>query len=142
LLDNGGIPSADEIIEEHQHLEIGDGIPFTTDGKMAFPVEQIDESRALILGGTINTRTGQPVDHDDTEADEYFSGAILFFLYEVDDDTTRLLYRMPLGWSDGWRNGLMYRGFLEPISFVMARKTLLGIKRRVENGSRRLNSAI
>ncbi|NIN99563.1 MAG: hypothetical protein GTO49_32255 [Anaerolineae bacterium] len=46
--------------------------------------------------------------------------------------TTRLIYRMRLGWHPGWLNMLMYRVFLEPISLVMARKMLLGNKRRVE----------
>jgi hypothetical protein len=54
------------------------------------------------------------------------------FLYELDAATTRFVYGSYLGWNPSWRNTLMYRVFLDPINFVMARKMLLGIKQRVE----------
>ena len=132
LLDNGGIPSADRIIDTYQHIEIGDAVPFTPDGNMGFPVAAIEPGRALVMGGTMNTSTGEDADPNDPELETYLSGAIILFIYELDSQTTRLIYRMPLDWNSGWRNALMYRGFLEPVSFVMARKTLLGIKRRVQ----------
>lgn len=132
LLDNGGVPSAERIIAAYQHLEIGDEVPFTPDGRMGFPVVAIEPSRALVLGGITNTETGEPADPYDPDLENYFSGAIIFFLDEQENRFTRLIYRMPLGWSPSRPNTLMYRGFLEPISFVMARKTLLGIKQRVE----------
>jgi proline iminopeptidase len=132
LLDNGGIPSTGRIISEYQQLEIGDEIPFTPDGNMGFPVVAIEPGRALVMGGTTNTSSGDEADPNDPDLQTYLSGAIILFLYELDPGTTRLIYRMPLGWNPNWRNTLIYRGFLEPISFVMARKTLLGVKQRVE----------
>ncbi len=132
LLDNGGVPSAKRIIETYQHLKIGDEVPFTPNGNMGFPVAAIDPGRALVMGGTMNTSTSEEADPNDPDLETYLSGAIILFVYELDPGTTRLIYRMPLGWNPNWRNTLMYRGFLEPISFVMARKTLLAIKQRVE----------
>ena len=80
----------------------------------------------------MNTRTGQPAETNDPDLEEYISGMIILYLYELNSRTTRLVYRSSLGWNSNWRNTLMYRVFLEPINFVMARKMLLGIKERVE----------
>ena len=132
LLDNGGIPSKEQIIPEFQELEIGDAIPFTPDGNMGFPVVAIEPEKSLVMGGTTNTSTGEEADPSDPELQTFLSGAIILYLDELGPGTTRLIYRMPLGWNANWRNTLIYRGFLEPISFVMARKTLLGVKQRVE----------
>lgn len=134
LLDNGGLPSAERIVDAYQHLEIGDEVPFTPDGKMGFPVANIEPGKALILGGMLNTATGETADPHDPDLEKYFGGVIIFYLDERDESTTRLIYRMPLVWNPSWLNTLMYGIFLEPISFVMARKTLLSIKQRVEIG--------
>jgi hypothetical protein len=132
LLDNGGVPSAEWIVDAYQHLEIGNEVPFAPGGNMGFPVAAIEPGRALVLGGTKNTSTGQPADPNDPNLEEYISGTIILYLYELDKRTTRLIYRSSLGWNPSWRNTLMYQVFLEPINFVMARKMLLGIKQRVE----------
>jgi hypothetical protein len=132
LLDNGGVPSAERIIAEYQHLEVGEQVLLTADGKMGYPVAIIEPGRALVLSGTMNTRTGEQVDPNDPNLEDYFGGANIFFLYELDESTTRLIIRQRLGWSPSLPMTLIYRVFLEPISFVMARKTLLGIKQRAE----------
>jgi len=77
-------------------------------------------------------RTGEQVDPNDPNLENYFGGANIFFVYELDERTTRLIIRQRLGWSPSLLMTLIYRAFLEPISFVMARKTLLGIKQRAE----------
>jgi hypothetical protein len=80
----------------------------------------------------MDTRTGEQVDPNDPDLETYFGGANIFFLYELDERTTRLIIRQRLGWSPSPLMTLIYRTFLEPISFVMARKTLLGVRRRAE----------
>jgi len=132
LLDNGGVPSAERIMAEYQHLEVGDKVLLTADGKMGYPVAIIEPGRALVLSGTMNTRTGEQVDPNDPNLENYFGGANIFFVYELDERTTRFIIRQRLGWSPSLLMTLIYRAFLEPISFVMARKTLLGIKQRAE----------
>jgi hypothetical protein len=59
LLDNGGVPSTEWIVDAYQHLEIGDEVPFTPDGNRGFPVAAIEPGKALVLGGTMNTSTGR-----------------------------------------------------------------------------------
>ena len=132
LLDNGGVRSAEQIVAEYQHLEIGEKVLLTPDGNMGYPAAIIEPGRALVLSGTMDTRTGEEVDPNDPDLENYFGGANSFFIHEVDENTTRLLVRQRLGWSPNWLMCLIYRGFLEPISFVMARKTLRGIKQRAE----------
>jgi proline iminopeptidase len=91
LLDNGGVPSAERIIAEYQHLEIGDEVLLTPAGNMSYPVAMIEPGTALVLSGTMDTRTGEHVDPNDPDLETYFSGANIFFLYELDERTTRLL---------------------------------------------------
>ena len=132
LLDNQGVPSAERIVAAYQHLEVGDEVLLTPDGKMSYPVAIIEPGSTLVLSGTMNTRTGEQVDPNDPNLENYFGGANIFFVYELDERTTRLIIRQRLGWSSSLLMTLTSRVFLEPISFVMARKTLLGIKQRAE----------
>jgi len=39
---------------------------------------------------------------------------------------------MGIGWNPGLGRTIAYRGIVEPLSFVMARKTLLNVKRLAE----------
>jgi hypothetical protein len=135
LLDNSGIPSAERIIPEYQHLEIGDVVKAMPQGDFGFPVVAIEESKRLTLGGALDTRTGETVDPNDPDLEAYFSGDQTFYLEEFprdDGPVTRFIFRMRLGWNSSFFNTIAYRVFLEPISFVMARQTLLNIKRRAE----------
>jgi hypothetical protein len=132
LLDNGGQPSADHILPEHQHLSVGDKILLTPKGPLAMPVAALEPEKALVLGGTLNTRTGQGVSPGDPLPEAYYTGINAFVLEQAGTKATRLIFRQRLDWSPALANTLMYRVFLEPISFVMARRMLKGIKRRAE----------
>ena len=131
LLDNGRVRSAEHILPEHQHLSEGDKILLTPDGKLGYPIVSVEPEKALVLGGTLNTKTGQGVSRGDPLPEAYYSGTNVFVL-ERTKDGARLIFRQRLDWTSGFANMLMYRGFLEPISAVMARKMLKGIKRRAE----------
>ncbi|MEJ2211735.1 MAG: hypothetical protein P8129_22240, partial [Anaerolineae bacterium] len=50
LLDNGGRPSADRILPEHQHLAVGDEVLLTPKGPLAMPVAALEPVKALVLG--------------------------------------------------------------------------------------------
>jgi hypothetical protein len=130
LLDNGGQPSAGSILPEHQHLAVGDEILLTPKGPLAMPVVALEPEKALVLGGTMNTEPGKGVEPGHALPEAYYTGINAFLLEQAGEGATRLLFRQRLDWNRSRANTLIYRGFLEPISFVMARKMLKGIKRR------------
>ncbi|MBN1658663.1 MAG: hypothetical protein JXA93_09695 [Anaerolineae bacterium] len=131
LLDNGGVRSAGRILPDHQQLAAGDKVLLTPDGRLGFPVVSLEPEKSLVLGGTLNTKTGEGVEPGESLPEAYYSGINVFVL-EQTGGATRLIFRQRLGWNPAFGNTLMYRVFLEPISFVMARKMLKGIKRRAE----------
>jgi hypothetical protein len=140
LLDNGGQPSADRILPEHQHLAVGDRVLLTPDGKLGYPVVALEPEKVLVLGGTLDTATGQEVSPGDPWPEAYFCGINTFVTEPIGEAATRLIFRQCLDWSPGLANSLMYLVFLEPISFVMARKMLQGIRRRSLAQAGRLDS--
>jgi hypothetical protein len=96
------------------------------------PVVALEPEKALVLGGTLNTQTGEGVEPGVPLPETYYTGINAFVLEQVDERVTRLLFRQRLDWSPALANTLMYRVFLEPVSFVMGRKMLKGIKQRAE----------
>ncbi len=132
LLDNGGQPSADRIMPELQQLQVGDALPMTPDGKMAMPVTRIDRGRALVLGGTVDTKTGKDANLNDPNVREYFSWIITYALVPVDATTTRLVSRNRADWNPTLANRVAYDFFVEAISFAMEREMMLGIKKLAE----------
>lgn len=121
-----GIHSADVINPEWQNLQPGDEIPLAADG-FGIPVVSLEPNRALVLGGTMDL----PEDAGSGE-DNYFTASWSFVLEPVAPDVTRLIERFQLDYPPSPVNTLMYRVFLEPGSFIMERKMLLGIKERAE----------
>jgi hypothetical protein len=59
----------------------------------------------------------------------------IFYLNPIDERTTRLVIRSRLVYEPSLGHTLMWRVFTDPISFVMERKMLQGIKVRTESGS-------
>jgi len=136
LLDNGGAPSADHILPEFQDLKVGDIVKAMPKGDFGFPVAVILSGQALVLAGTLDTRTGQPADPNDPGLQAYFSGDQTFYIEERGNGMSRLIFRMRIDWNPSFANRLIYGYFMEPISFVMGRKTLLNVKRRAESLAR------
>lgn len=134
LLDNGGIPSAVQILPEFQQLAVGDVIKAMPKGDFGFPVALIESGRQLTMAGTTNTETGENADPNDPGLEKYFSGNQTFLLQEIDERRTRLIFRMRIDWNPNTMNSIVNRGIVEPLSFVMARKTLLNVGRRAEAG--------
>jgi hypothetical protein len=135
LLDNGGIPSADRIVPEYQQIEIGDTVKATPKGDFGFPVAIIEPDKQLTMAGTLNTETGEDADPNDPTLEAYFSGNQTFLIKEIDDHRSRLIFRMRIDWNPGATRTLANKGIVEPLSFVMARKTLLNVKRLTETTS-------
>ena|SRR6266566_4530244 len=109
--------SADRIIPEFQHLQVGDIIPLEPGGS-GYRVTSIDPNRLLVLGWT---------------EQQDMTSSWVFMLHELDGEHTRLIVR--------WRASVNFKMsplvilmslFINPVEFVMERKMLLGIKQRAE----------
>jgi hypothetical protein len=107
--------NADQIIPEYQHLNVGDKVRIVPEGRDPyFVVFAIKPGRAIILGG------------DDPPTTWAFN------LEPIDDNTTRLIIRWRQDYESTPGNILGWRVFTDPITFVMERKLLQGIKVRAE----------
>ena len=125
--------NADRIIPAFQHLEVGDGIRFHP--KVSIPIAAIEPCRALVLNVRANTQTGNSFELTDTMPEKYLNLSWVFFLDELDEGTTRLISRWRGDYNQSLVNALIYLVLTEPITFVMDRKMLLGIKRRAETAA-------
>lgn len=111
------VTSAEQIKPEFQQLKVGDAVPLAPG--LGIPVKTIEPNRSLLLVG-----------HDPAFGDTSW----VFGLYPVDEKHTRLVSRYRMRWPLT-AGGLLWLLITDPGSFVMTRKMLLGIKRRVERAS-------
>ena len=116
-LDNGGMPSADRILPEFQHVAVGDIVPWTPGALDVCVALAVVPERALVLG-------------DDRGALSW-----AFVLEPVDAVTTRLVVR-GRAWYESLPALLLLHLLWHPIHFGMQRRQLLGIKLRVEAATR------
>ena len=122
--------NADRIVPEWQHREIGDEVWLHPKGP-PLKVIELEEGHALVLGG----RSGS-VENAGTA--ENSSGAVFSWAFVLDQQTeteTRFIVRGKGHWGTGWKWRLFDYLIGEPAHFIMERRMLLGIKRRVESGS-------
>jgi hypothetical protein len=126
------IHNSDRILPDFQDLKVGDVVPLAPDGA-GVPVAFLQPNQSLVLGGRVDAHTKGPLTLEDKSPDAYYEASWGFFLQPIDAHTTRLIERFQMDWGpDSFSNGLFYRGILEPGSFIMERRMLLGIKERVE----------
>lgn len=130
------IHNADRILPGFQSLKVGDGIRLHRDGP-PIPVVCIQPGHVLVLAGQIDPRNGQIRSLSEGIQETYFPTSWTFILQELSPTETRLIARYRLACP----NSLLYRAgcrfLLEPISFIMERKMLLGIRERVHGLTRR-----
>ena len=122
LFDNDGIPSADKILPQYQHLDIGQVI-----GEEGFTVTELEPDRTLVLSfhnpGTqwVVRRGVWP---------KFGHCSLCFHLESMDSGArTRLIVRVRFSCPRMWSPLL---AFFEPADFVQQRKMISGIKRRAE----------
>jgi len=110
------IHSVDKIVPEYQHDGKSEGLRLHP--KMPpVPFLAIKPGRSLLFGGRW---------YEDAPT------SWVLGVDEVDENTTRLIARWIFDFKPRLTDTLLYKGFVEPISFVMGRKMLLGIKKRAE----------
>jgi hypothetical protein len=115
LLDNAGYESADTVLEEYQHPEVGDWVPMAS---------KVDETTAFRVGGL--------------EPDEWLlwtkpDSTWAWKLTPLDGDRTRLVARLKQRYQ--WERptaALLALVLLEFGDFPMMRRMLTGIKARAE----------
>ena len=138
-LDNAGLPSADHLLPEFQHLAVGDEIWAAPDGTLAFAVAALEPERALVLSGPLDQGLAfypdAPAEVTALAGDPVrASWAFVLQPLAVPPGApphTRLLVRLRADYPPSFL-GSVAGALLEPVSFLMERKTLLGLKSRVE----------
>lgn len=125
------IQSADTILAEHQNPNLGDLVRLGPQGYPCFSIAAIEQGKALVLVSA-DPKTGEPTNDNPRTEKGYSIASWQFVLEPVEAQSTRLLVRQRLAYSPDmawiWR-------LTEPISFVMERKMILGIKHRAEKKS-------
>jgi hypothetical protein len=114
------IHNADEILLEHQSLSVGDRIRLARADRFpeaTLEVAALDPERSLVL-----EHTAEP------------TGWVWSFVLDpVDETTTRLLVRSRVRLPDNPLSRVAARTALDPVTFVMTRGMLRGIRARAED---------
>lgn len=124
-----GIRSADRVLPELQHLNVGDLVPLSPDGGL--PVRLLESGAVLGLGGSIDLRTGKMSPPGVRPTGRRLDIGWTFVLRPAGPQATRLLSRTRYDYSP-LAEGLALRTLLEPMQFLMERRMLLGIQSRAE----------
>jgi hypothetical protein len=113
LLDNLARPSAEEILLEHQTIQIGDVIPMSPDGKQGMHVYDFLENKWMLWWDNLGDSTW------------------VWDIYPLGENQSRLvtLVRMKYRW---FSPAILFSLLIEFFDIVMMRKCMLGIKRRAE----------
>lgn len=120
-----------QIVPEWQHLEVGCGVLFTPRFPR-IPVAVLDPNKALVIGGTLDAKSGRPFEGDQIDLNTTLSTSWAFVLQEHGGRQTRLIARVRGRFPRGIGPWLANRLFWEPAHFIMERRMLLTIKRLAE----------
>jgi len=112
------IHSAEEIVAEWQHVDVGDAVNFYPGGGPS--VAAVEPGRALVLSGGIPVGAMAPP----------YTFSWAFVLLPAPNGETRLVVRERYGYLHRWAALLVEP--VEVVSFVMSRRMLHGIKQRAE----------
>jgi hypothetical protein len=115
-IDNDGIPSAEQVLPESQRVSVGETVPIWRG--VNFRVTAIEPAKYFVF------------------ASESGIDGMAMGLYPVDENHSRLVWRIRLGpynWKSRW---IAAQLFADAADFIAVRQNLLGIKARVEGGAR------
>ena len=118
------------IIPELQKLKVGDKL-WMHPRILPLTVAALEPERALVFHTRVDLETKAFFELGDKMPAQYVDSNWVFFL-ERSAKTTRLLVRSRLDYNPSFMNTVAWRVFTDPISFVMERRMLLGIKKRAE----------
>ncbi len=129
-LDNGGRPSAEEILPELQSVAPGDRWPATPGGRAFFEVLEVEPGRHLVLGFHGAARPLRSLPWREPSPRVHQRGTWAFALRPAAEGC-RLLVRVRGTSRPAWR-WLPSRAFFWLAHVPMQRRQLLGIRRRAE----------
>ena len=125
--------SADHILPQYQHLEVGDTVPDGPPETTFFTVAELEPQGALVLYSTTHLSSFAPRSlRNDPKLGIYGNFSWAFVLDEVDESTTRLILRTRANSGPRLFATLNYL-LLPPADFVIVRLMLRTIKQRVES---------
>lgn len=127
------IHNADRIVPEFQQISVGDQVRLGPAGYPFYTVLGVHANEALILAAADVIPEADGLSLPNPLPEEYTLANWVFYLQPITSHSTRLLVR---GWLDyepnSWKNWFVWRVVTEPIAFVMERKMMREIKKRVE----------
>lgn len=130
-LDNGGVPSADHIVPELQHIAVGDVLPATPRGNDGFPVLRVEPERVLVLGSPGLAATGVPSAQRGMLGAKYVM-TWAFVLEPIGDAATRLSVRVRGDYEPNLKNQVA-TPVLGLVHGIMEHEQLRNLKLRAES---------
>ena len=115
------IHSVDRIVPQFQNFEPGEGLRLFPEAP-PIPLAVFEPGSTLVFAG-----------RDEKETVNSWG----FYLEKIDESTTRLIAKWHFDYKPNLGARILFNGLVEPISGVMQRKMLLGIKRRAEDAARK-----
>ena len=122
--------SAKKIIPELQNLKVDDVVEIAQG--MGYIVKGIEPSRVFILQSRIDTEKWESLSSSDLLPEKYLISSWVWFLEEIDENTTRLIVRVRSDYNPGLLSTLSTGISTELGSLVMQPKTLRVLKQRAE----------
>ena len=131
-IDNGGKPSAREIIQKFQEVKIGDFLPARPNDPpgTGFKVSGIKENEYLVLTTFSKLPSFEPV-KDNEQPKKFWRTTWTFFLKKETSDRTRLIVRNNIGFEPWWIS-IVSNMIAKPLHFIMQKRQLINLKNRIE----------
>jgi hypothetical protein len=114
-IDNAGVPSAQQIIPELQHLRVGDRIPMIAGEEVGPLVKALEPNHRMLWWDGKGEFTWE------------------WLLEPLDGRTTRLLTRVQETYPPLWSRRMLYAVVASSGDSIMVRKQLRGLKARAEH---------
>lgn len=124
--------SSRRIIPDLQLLEPGTQI-YMHPRIPAYTVDRLGKNSLIVLVIRIDAKTGNTYSLLGKRPPHFINCTRVYSLEKLNDRETRLMVRSRLDYSPSFFNTLVWKGLFDPVSFIMERKMLLEIKKRVES---------
>jgi proline iminopeptidase len=129
-LDNGGRPSAMEIVPAWQELTVGDRLMSTPDGSSFFTAEIVNAPEVLVLRADLGLPRGNPIEPGDSLSRWWIRSSWAFVLNATNDGATRLVVRTRSIGNPAWAVRLANVLVGEPAHTIMQLRQFEGLRRR------------